>query len=308
AERYAYDVYGTPRITDAGGTVLSQSALGNRFLFTGREYDQETGLYHYRARAYDPKLGRFLQRDPVGYVAGLNLYTYVGNSPMNWLDPLGLEKHPGRAGFWQGLMVDPLRALLSPMGLALLAAGIGATLALAVPGLALGAAVTLGALVFFGGVSIGLALNAAVTGQSFTGQPLGAYDRGRAAGQATFGLATLAAGALVGRGGGGGGVTSGTKVYRVFGGEATPFGNPAGGSFTTVNPATVGKFREAAGLYPGNTGRFVMEAQLINTESVTVRQALPGPGGIGGGLTEVVIPNAENQVQLLRVSGANPEF
>ena len=89
-ERYAYDVYGTPRITDAAGTVLTQSAAGNRFLFTGREYDQESGLYYYRARYYDPKVGRFLQRDPVGYATGINLYTYVSNNPINWVDPFGL--------------------------------------------------------------------------------------------------------------------------------------------------------------------------------------------------------------------------
>ena len=99
-ERYTYDVYGTPRITDAAGTVLTQSAVGNRALFTGREYDQETGLYSYRARYYDSRIGRFLQRDPVGYSAGLNLYSYVGNNPLTFVDPLGLEK---TQRFWNAL-------------------------------------------------------------------------------------------------------------------------------------------------------------------------------------------------------------
>jgi RHS repeat-associated protein len=52
-----YDVYGASAVTQHNGA----SPTGNRFLFTGREQDAETGLYHYRARAYDPYLGRFLQ-------------------------------------------------------------------------------------------------------------------------------------------------------------------------------------------------------------------------------------------------------
>ena len=59
-------------------------------MFTGREYDAESGLYHYRARAYSPVIGRFLQRDPIGYYDSMNLFEYAQNNPINWLDPLGL--------------------------------------------------------------------------------------------------------------------------------------------------------------------------------------------------------------------------
>jgi RHS repeat-associated protein len=79
---YEYDVYGRPGATDASHP--------NRIMFTGREYDKETGLYYYRARYYNPQIGRFLQTDPAGYNAGMNWYAYCGNNPLNFLDPSGL--------------------------------------------------------------------------------------------------------------------------------------------------------------------------------------------------------------------------
>ena len=72
------------------------SDVNNPYMFTGRRYDSEAGLYYYRARYYSPYIGRFIQTDPIGYEAGLNLYTYCGNNPLNWLDPLGLDKEKNK--------------------------------------------------------------------------------------------------------------------------------------------------------------------------------------------------------------------
>ena len=70
---------------------MSQSAVGNDFLFTGRDYDAETGLYYYRARTMHPGLGRFMQKDPLLYVDGYNSYIYVLDNPLLYVDAFGLD-------------------------------------------------------------------------------------------------------------------------------------------------------------------------------------------------------------------------
>ena len=90
-ESYSYDVFGQPN------TI---STIGNCFMFTGREYDSETGLYHYRARAYKPSMGRFLQTDPMGYGDSINMYSYCGNNPVSWADPYGLCKGDKYQDWW----------------------------------------------------------------------------------------------------------------------------------------------------------------------------------------------------------------
>jgi RHS repeat-associated protein len=87
-ERNEYDVYGAPHIFNASGSSLPGSAVGNPYLYTGREYDPESGNFYFRARMYAPRIGRFLQMDPLGYVDGLNLY--ASYFAINGVDPSGL--------------------------------------------------------------------------------------------------------------------------------------------------------------------------------------------------------------------------
>ena len=103
AERYTYDAFGLPTIMDANGTPYPNahgvSAVGNRFMFQGREWLGELGIYDYRHRMYDPGLGRFLQTDPTGFDAGdMNLFRYCADDPVDRSDSDGLY---GRApGEW----------------------------------------------------------------------------------------------------------------------------------------------------------------------------------------------------------------
>ena len=77
---YTYGPYGEPN-----------SWGGSRFRYTGQIELPELQLYHYKARVYDPNMGRFLQTDPVGYKDGPDWYLYVHDDPLNHADPTGLE-------------------------------------------------------------------------------------------------------------------------------------------------------------------------------------------------------------------------
>lgn len=100
---YHADGLGSPTLlTDAAGNVqafrrydpwgrtIGSGGVLPAYGYTGREPDISTGYMYYRARYYDPVLGRFLSRDPMGLNAGINVYAYVDNNPVNNTDPSGL--------------------------------------------------------------------------------------------------------------------------------------------------------------------------------------------------------------------------
>jgi RHS repeat-associated protein len=75
-----------------GNATETNSSFGDRYKWTGRELDNESGLQYNRARYYDPKIGRWLSQDPIGFAGGdSNLYRYVGDNTENGIDPVGLD-------------------------------------------------------------------------------------------------------------------------------------------------------------------------------------------------------------------------
>ena len=73
-ERFAYDAYGSTSVMDSLFVSRSSSNYDWEFRYTGRREDLETGLYYFRARYYSAQLGRFISRDPHGFVDGMSLY------------------------------------------------------------------------------------------------------------------------------------------------------------------------------------------------------------------------------------------
>ena len=169
-ERFAYHTDGlgsVTELTDSTGTVVrayvydaygqivtETGALENPYTFTGREFDEESGLYFYRARYYDPKAGRFLSEDKlylaavIGSAFGqlndgiinrnilgtplfLNLYQYTNNNPTGRFDPFGLTYYDANLtiGFIIGVTAG---VMITPEGLLYPYYGFGATL---VPGI-----------------------------------------------------------------------------------------------------------------------------------------------------------------------------
>ncbi|MBL6988707.1 MAG: hypothetical protein ISR65_02980 [Bacteriovoracaceae bacterium] len=200
-QHYIYSAFGKLlKIIDKDGIdVTTAPPIRQRYTYTGREYDTESGLYFYRARYYDPNIGRFLQEDPdpgrlLNPLTVINRYVYTGNNPINFVDPTGKSFKKvllgiaaaaaavftgGLAGAWIGSIIGKWVA----------SSVLGAILG------TLGGAIT-GALV--GGVTGGL-VHAALGGSFTEGFKIGAVS-GMIAGGIAGGFAGYDAGSAVSRG------------------------------------------------------------------------------------------------------------
>ena len=238
-EHYAYDPFGNVTITSSTGMVMSSSSVGNRFMFTGREYIAAIGLYDYRNRVYSPGLGRFLQTDLIRFQAGdINIYRYVGNGPTEWTDPsgkwLGGAIIGGIAGGISVVANPNFSHLTKCQKEAELATGIGLGAA--------GGAVLPDAAPLFGGLiglvgdlSNQLIENGGNLGDINTGELLGATIAGVLVGAVGGGFDSAGAGTLGkiltgGAGIGATGVISGIGTVAGSGGQSNTGGGNSGGN------------------------------------------------------------------------------
>jgi len=103
AEKYTYLPFGDATIYNENSVEISSSAISNPYMFTGRRFDEESDKYYYRFRTYDSNCGQFMQRDPLGYIDGMNLYEYVSSNPTSYIDPFGTKDFKDgqpKAGKW----------------------------------------------------------------------------------------------------------------------------------------------------------------------------------------------------------------
>ncbi|MFP4474495.1 MAG: RHS repeat-associated core domain-containing protein [Desulfatibacillaceae bacterium] len=112
-ETYGYDPYGMPTIMDPSGNVRANSTIGVTRLYTGRDWEEEVGLYYYRARYLNPRLGRYMSPDPLGYADGLNLYEYAHSNPLRYIDPRGTECESNSLEFDAGRIKQYLPGFLN---------------------------------------------------------------------------------------------------------------------------------------------------------------------------------------------------
>ncbi|OGX10542.1 MAG: hypothetical protein A2Y05_01365 [Omnitrophica WOR_2 bacterium GWA2_53_43] len=80
---YEYDAFGNSK----------HGKKWNTYRFSSKEFEDHAGLYYFGARYYDPEISRWLTADPLKFVDGFNMYTYVHNNPVNFVDPLGLDSY-----------------------------------------------------------------------------------------------------------------------------------------------------------------------------------------------------------------------
>ncbi|MDA8259288.1 MAG: DUF6531 domain-containing protein [Betaproteobacteria bacterium] len=259
---------GTLQSTTYSAFGATQSTAGtspNRLKYTGRE-DDGTGLYYYRARYYDPGIGRFISEDPLGFEAGdVNFYVYVGNNPVNANDPSGLCPscvgmiYGGIAGGVGGVITagfspdQTIGSTLKSLGLGVLA---GATTGAVTPWLSYGAGAaaaavgvartvgTVAATATVGGASSAVGQFA---GNVVTGQPLGTnFSWGAVAGSATGNVLASVPARIAG---GIAGTTVGTSIP--FGSRSLTIASPTvqntASTFRAIAEGSIGGVFEAGG-------------------------------------------------------------
>jgi len=120
-QRYVYSSFGKLLKTVDGSGLEGSPLLKTSYTYTNREFDEETGLYYYRARYYDSHSGRFMQEDPhpgrtFDPQSFLNKYNYTRNNPLFWIDPTGEVVSIGVAvltGIIVGAFVGGIVALIN---------------------------------------------------------------------------------------------------------------------------------------------------------------------------------------------------
>ena len=124
-ERYAYDAYGAVTVYDGSGTPVPANSWGtphspvaNTHLFTGQELEEETGFFYFGYRYYSPQLGRWISRDLIEEMGGINLYDYVFNQPIMAVDLYGAVPSwmPGAGGIGPGALIQLILQIFKTYG------------------------------------------------------------------------------------------------------------------------------------------------------------------------------------------------
>jgi RHS repeat-associated protein len=180
--QYHNDHKGAPRwLTDARGAIawsatlsafgtahITHESVRQPFRFPGQYHDRDTGLHYNRARYYSPEHGRYLSRDPLDLIGGINAYVYAGNDPINGTDPLGMFSWGAAAVFTAGIAVGAVICAVALPAIAISAAGLAA------------AGLVVGGAALVGGSVAGLATD--ITTDGCVPCMLNAFEKGALAG------------------------------------------------------------------------------------------------------------------------------